>query len=90
MTPGLARCFGYKRGAPSGTEVGMRPDQAPSAIACSVDTEWPRHAGSKAPLHARSGNGSTMNHRSFVPGAATCPAKRGSRHGHRSCRYTER
>lgn len=53
MTPGLARCFGYKRGTPSGTEVGMRPDQAPSAIACSVDTDWPRHAGSKAPLHAR-------------------------------------
>ena len=36
------------------------------------------------------GNGSTMNCRSFIPGAATCPAKRGSRHGHRPCRYTER
>ena len=58
----------------------------------------PADAGGRSePARARSapgyqlpGNGSTMNRRSFNPGAAMCPAKRGSRRGRPFSRYTER
>jgi len=43
-----------------------------------------------APACQLPGNGSTMNRRSFNPGAATRPAKRGSRRGRPFPRYTER
>ena len=53
MTPGLARCIRYKGSTPSGTEVGMRPDQAPFANSRSTVTEWPRHRGGQAAGHVR-------------------------------------
>lgn len=53
MTPGLARCFRYMGGTPSGTGVGMHPDRAPSAIARSAGTDWPRHGSAQAAGHAR-------------------------------------
>ncbi len=53
MTPGLARCFRYKRGTPSGTEGDMQSDQTPSANSRAADAEWPRHGGAQAAGHER-------------------------------------
>ena len=79
MTPGLARCFRYKRGTPSGTEGDMQSDQTPSANSRAADAEWPRHGGAQAAGHERRppdrpAPGDAASRQGFgLPRLASCP-----------------